>query len=134
MPSVSYAAMMRQWELLLTSVTANAADLPYVSEYRAQLEVELAGLKEAIQRQTTLQAAVQQETREVEGFLQRGNVLAVNIKAGVRTRYGNRSDKLVEFGMRPLRSRRRVTPEVKKRKEEEKGDAPQTPTTAEPQS
>lgn len=134
MPKVSYAAVMREWEVLLAGVTANAADLPFVAEYRAQLEAELAGVKEAIQRQTALQAAFQQETRVVEGFLQRGNVLAVNVKAGVRTRYGNRSDKLVEFGMRPLRSRRRASSEVKKNRKEEEKAAPQTATTAEPQS
>ncbi|HEY9422479.1 MAG TPA: hypothetical protein VIW92_13770 [Thermoanaerobaculia bacterium] len=137
MPNVPYAAVMREWEVLLTGVAANAADLPFVAEYRTQLEAELTGVKEAIQRQTALQAAFQQETRVVEGFLERGKVLAVNVKAGIRTRYGNRSDKLVEFGMRPLRSRRRATSEVKrkrKEKEEEEKAAPQTSTTAEPQS
>ena len=137
MPNVSYATVIRDWELLLGRVTANAADLPFLGDYRAQLEAELAGLKESIERQTSLVSAAQQETRLVEGFLQRGNVLAVNLKAGIRTRYGNRSDKLVEFGMRPLRSRRRVTSEVKrkrKEKEEEEKAAPQTATTAEPQS
>lgn len=134
MPKVSYATVMRDWELLLGRVTANAADLPFLDAYRAQLEAELTGLKESIERQTALVSAAQQETRVVEGFLQRGNVLAVNVKAGIRTRYGNRSDKLVEFGMRPLR-KRRVSAEVKrKRREEEEEGAPQTPTTAEPQS
>ncbi|HEX6900451.1 MAG TPA: hypothetical protein VF789_12080 [Thermoanaerobaculia bacterium] len=137
MPKASYAKVLRDWEVLLTKVDANKADLPFVEDYRAQLETELAGAKETIARQTAMQASFQNETRTLEGFLERGNVLAVNIRAGVRARYGNRSAKLLEFGMQPLRNRRRSSSEESKKnkqtegKEEEDQGAPQTPATTE---
>jgi hypothetical protein len=136
MPKTSYAKMLRDWEVLLTKVSANKADLPFVEDYRAQLEVELNGAKETIEKQTAMQAAFQNETRNLEKFLERGKALAVNIRAGVVTRYGNRSEKLIEFGMRPVRSRRRPaadSAESKKNKEgkEVKDGAPQTPATTE---
>ena len=135
MAKVSYAKVMREWEVLLTKVSANKADLPFVEDHRAQLEAELNGAKETIERQTAMQAAFQNETRNLEKFLERGKAVAVNIKAGVVARYGNRSEKLIEFGMRPVRSRRRPSPEStesKKNKGKEVQDgAPQTPATTE---
>lgn len=108
---------------------------PFVEDYRAQLEGELSGAKDTIGRQTAMQASFQNETRTLEGFLERGNVLAVNIKAGIRARYGNRSEKLVELGMSPLRSRRRQSAEGRRKKKEgkevEEQGAPQTSATTE---
>lgn len=133
MPKASYAKVLRDWEVLLTKVDANKTDLPFIEDYRAQLEAELAGAKATIERQTAMQASFQNETRELEKFLERGNVMAVNIRSGVRTRYGNRSEKLIEFGMRPVRSRRRPSAESRKTKGKEVEDkgAPQTPATTE---
>lgn len=137
MARTSYAKVLREWEVLLTKVSANSVDLPFLEEYRAQLESELTGAKETIERQSSMQASFQNETRNLEGFLERGKALAVNIKAGVVTRYGNRSEKLVEFGLRPVRSRRRSSTESseskmkKEGKEVEGQGAPQTPATTE---
>jgi hypothetical protein len=136
MARASYAKVMREWEVLLTKVSANKEDLPFVEDYRAQLEAELNGVKETIERQTAMQAAFQNETRNLEKFLERGKALAVNIRAGVVTRYGNRSEKLIEFGMRPVRSRRRPSADSagskrNKKEKEVKDGAPQTPATTE---
>lgn len=139
MPKASYAKVLRDWEVLLTKVDANKADLPFIEDYRTQLEAELNGAKETIEKQTAMQASFQNETRNLEKFLERGKALAVNIRAGVVTRYGNRSEKLIEFGMRPVRSRRRPSPESSESKKNKKNegkevegkDAPQTPATTE---
>ena len=139
MARVSYAKVMREWEVLLTKVSVNKADLSFVDDYRTQLEAELNGAKETIERQTAMQAAFQNETRNLEKFLERGKALAVNIRAGVVTRYGNRSEKLIEFGMRPVRSRRRSPDSARSKKnKKDKEDkevkdqgAPQTSATSE---
>ncbi len=139
MAKVSYAKVLRDWEVLLTKVDANKADLPFIEDYRAQLEAELTGAKETIEKQTAMQASFQNETRNLEKFLERGKALAVNIRSGVVTRYGNRSEKLIEFGMRPVRSRRRPTTESSQSKKNKKDEgkevegkgAPQTPATTE---
>lgn len=144
MPRVSYAKFLRGWEGLIEKVLANKDDLPHLDTYRAQLETELAGAKEANSRQVSHQAAAAQATRDLEGFLERGNSLAVRLNDGVRSVYGNRAEKLKEFGLQPRRSRqKKAQPTVKTNgtkkgpatgEEKEEKPAPSTATTdAEPQ-
>jgi hypothetical protein len=77
-----------------------------IDAYRAQLEVEMAGAKAASIRQAALSAEVQQATRDLEGFLERGRELSSRIRTGIRSKYGNRNEKLTEFGMKVQRKRK----------------------------
>ncbi len=108
MPNTSFADVVTEWEKLLTAVTANQADLQHLEVYRAELEVELGKAKIANSRQSALQAEVQQMTRDVEAAIATGRDLATRIRTGVRSKYGGRSEKLTEFGLRPFRKRVRV--------------------------
>jgi hypothetical protein len=139
MPRVSYAKFLRGWERLIEKVLANKVDLPHLEAYRAQLEVELAGAKEANSRQVFHQAEASQATRDLEGFLERGNSLQVRLNAGIVSTYGNRAEKLKEFGLRPLRPRDTSSAKARSKKEpakeEEEGEKPapsKTTTDAEP--
>src|SRR4051812_45872007 len=109
MPNTSFADVMRGWEKLVASTTANKDELPHIDAYRQQLELEMAGAKAASVRQASLNAEVQQSTRDLEGFLQRGSDLAVRMRSGIRTKYGNHAEKLTEFGMKPFRKRKKAT-------------------------
>jgi hypothetical protein len=146
MPKVSYAEFFRGWERLSEKVLANKDDLAQLEPYRAQLEAELAGAKEANSRQVFHQAEASQATRDLEGFLGRGNDLAVRINDGIRFTYGNRAEKLKEFGLNPRRPRKNRSAEKSaakakgkekepaKEKQEEEKPAPSKPTTdAKPQ-
>lgn len=106
MARTSLADVIKQWKQLLATVAANKADLPALEEYRVQLETEVTGAEEESVRQATLQAEVQQSTRNLEGFRKRGQEAAVRIRSGIRSKYGLRSEKLTEFGMRPQRRRK----------------------------
>lgn len=131
MPKTSFADLMIDWEKLLASAAANKEDLPHIDAYRQQLEVETAGAKAASLRQASLSAEVQQATRDLEGFLQRGADLATRMRAGIRTKYGNRAEKLTEFGMKPFRKRKKATTIEKPPPQVGAKEAPQAATATE---
>ena len=109
----SFAGVMTDWEKLLTTVTVNKEDLQYLDGYRQQLEIEMAGAKDANVRQSAGQAAAQQASRDLEGFLTRGHDLAERLRAGVKIKYGKRNEKLKEFGLKVFRGLKRKVTNVK---------------------
>jgi hypothetical protein len=109
MPRQSFAGMMDEWEKLLAAVAVNKDDLPYIETYKQQLEVEMAGARAASIRQSASQAEAQQASRDLEGFLTRGHDLANRMRAGIKTRYGSKGEKLKEFGMKVFRGRKKST-------------------------
>ncbi len=73
----------------------------------------------------------------MKGFIARGKDLATRLRTGVRSKYGNRSEKLTEFEVRPLRKRKAPTTKAKATEEptkleEEKATPPAATTTAKP--
>lgn len=107
MPKQSFAGVMDEWEKLLAAVAANQADLPYIDGYKQQLEVEMTGAKAASLRQSASQAEAQQASRDLEGFLGRGQDLASRIRGGVRSKYGIKGEKLKEFGLKVFRGNKK---------------------------
>jgi hypothetical protein len=112
------------WEQLLAGVEANREELQHVDVYRAQLDEEMKDVRAALSRRAALHAESLQATRDIQSFATRGGDLAVRIRAGIWLQYGPRSEKLVEFGMKPSRKRR--GPKEKPVAETEKG-APRKP-------
>jgi hypothetical protein len=100
---------MDEWEKLLAAATVNKDDLLYIEAYKQQLEVEMAGARAASIRQSASQAEAQQASRDLEGFLTRGHDLANRMRTGIKTRYGSKSEKLKEFGMKVFRGRKKST-------------------------
>jgi len=119
-----YGVTLNGWERLLGSLETNAGDFPQLETYRAQLKTMLDTAKEASAQQAALAANKQETTRKLQSVLADGRKLANFLRNGVRQRYGNRSEKLVEFGLNPLRTRvRALLPAVK---------PPQAPTPDKP--
>jgi hypothetical protein len=80
MPTTSFAALMTDWEQLLTKVSANATDLSFLEDSRAALATTLQGAKDTSTRRST-----------------------VRLRNGIRTRYGLKAEKLAELNLRPRR-------------------------------
>ena len=136
MPRKSHADLVTHFENLTTSVAANKDDLPHVQDMSTQIGAETAGAKAALVRQSTQKAEVQQTTQDLQGFITRGTDLATRLRTGVRSKYGNRSEKLTEFEVRPLRKRKTATKtktaEEKPKLEEVKPTPPEATTTGKP--
>lgn len=102
-----YMNTVNGWDRVDAAVTARAAEAP-------QLEINLPGLREMSKRvrflfaqQASLTAAKQDVTRELNRLILDGNALVDFIKTGARAHYGKNSEKLIEFGVQPFRSRSR---------------------------
>ncbi|HET9210622.1 MAG TPA: hypothetical protein VFR03_09500 [Thermoanaerobaculia bacterium] len=110
-----YGVTLNGWERLLASLEANAPDLPQLETYRAQLKGMLDAARTASAEQAAMAAVKQEATKRLQELLTEGRKLATFLRSGVRQKYGNRSEKLVEFGLRVFRSRTggSTAPEVK---------------------
>jgi hypothetical protein len=103
----SYAANLKEWEDTLASVAANAAELPQLEVQRAKLEKALGELRELLQTQAVHRSSKQQASKRMQTLLATGKKTATSIQAVLKEHYGNTNEKLVEFGVPPLRARRR---------------------------
>lgn len=107
MPRESFAATVGSWKLLIDSVGANSGDFQQFEQKREQLEALFARARQLLAERDAHDAAKQLATRELQGVLEEGRMLATFLRQTAKQRYGNRSEKLVEFGVQPRRRRPR---------------------------
>ena len=105
--SNSYADTVNEWEELLTALEQNSGDLPQLEIPRQRLQLMLTQIRGFAAEQATQTASRQQATKRVSFLLVQGRKLATVLRGAVREHYGNRSEKLAEFGLQPLRFRQR---------------------------
>ena len=105
-----YGVTLNGWERLLTSMEANAEDFKALETYRVQLKSMLDTAREASARQAAMEASKQEATKSLQAMLVEGRKLATFLRGGVKQRYGDRSEKLVEFGLEPLRAKTKAEP------------------------
>ena len=124
MPKNSIADLIVDWEMLLATIRASAAGLPGLEAFIAPLEALLAAAKELTVRVETSRGIKQQETQQRRALLQEGKNLTSRIRAALKAHFGLQNERLVEFGVRPIRSRSRArtTPP------EQQKTAPSSPT------
>ena len=104
---LKYGVTLHGWERLLAAFEANAGDFPQLETYRVQLAEMLGQLRVAATQQAALAASKQEESKRLRKLLVDGRKLATFMRNGARRRYGDDSEKLVEFGLLPFRGRRR---------------------------
>ncbi len=115
-----YMNVTNGWEQSCAAAIANAADLPHLGAPVAKLTSRLGEARSLIAEQSALTASKQEATRRLQQILREGEALSDLVRTAAREHYGNRSEKLVEFGIQPFRGR------IKKKKPEQ----PETPPTA----
>jgi peptidoglycan hydrolase CwlO-like protein len=104
-PKESLAVTLSQWEQLIGACEANVEDLGFLLELQEELRDLSERAKELSVRQDALNARKQQVTRDLDQVKEQGRAIALRVREGARTRYGKRSAKLIEFGMRPRKGR-----------------------------
>jgi hypothetical protein len=109
----SNASHLKEWKELATTITANAADLPQAAIPLAALQVMLDDLPNLIVEQSLHRANKQQVSQRLAALHREGAKLATLLRNIARQHYGNRNEKLVEFGIPPFRGRaRKAAPPV----------------------
>ncbi|HYN21807.1 MAG TPA: hypothetical protein VE078_12670 [Thermoanaerobaculia bacterium] len=116
--SQKYDQCVGEWELLIRSLEANAADLPHLEIPRANLQDLLNQVRILANQQDLHRSTWQQTSKRLAELLDGGLKLATFLRTGLKQFYGKRSDKLVEFGIQPFRGLRRAEPEPPPEKEE----------------
>jgi hypothetical protein len=104
----SFADFIHDWEQLLAALDSNGGDLPDVSVHRQPLEKVLVDAKAISARQDAHRAGLGLVTRELEAVMLDGRDAANRLRNFLKSHYGVRSDKLTEFGVKPLRQRSRL--------------------------
>lgn len=122
-----YGVTINSWERLLASLEANAQDFPQLEVYRARLASMLQTVRESAAQQAAMAASKQEASQRLQEMLVEGRKMATFLRNGVKRQYGDKSEKLVEFGLKPFRGRPRVIVEAAK------PPATPSPTPAEPQ-
>jgi hypothetical protein len=102
----SLSNVLNAWERLLNGAASYPGDFQWLEACRVQLAAELSDIRELQARRAALRAEMRQSTRALKVFLARGRELAARIRAGVRFQYGPASEKLLVFGMKPVRRRK----------------------------
>jgi hypothetical protein len=100
--SKSFAETVTTWDKLLVALEANIADFPQLETPRQRLLTILDQAKAFSAEQAAFTASRQEATQRVELLLAQGRKLATVLFASVREQYGNRNQKIAEFGLQPL--------------------------------
>jgi hypothetical protein len=108
MPKLSIAVAQQRMELRSKALAANSEELAHLEVPRNQLSAMSSQIKDLAADQASLTADKQEVTKRLGELVQAARKLLTFVDTGVRQHYGNRSEKLVEFGIQPFRSAPRV--------------------------
>jgi hypothetical protein len=97
----TYAGVVKGWKDLTGGLNNNLTDLPYLELHVQQLSGMASEVESLSTEQAAHTAAKQDVTKQIEALIDLGQKLATFLRVGVRQHYGNRSEKLVEFGLQP---------------------------------
>jgi hypothetical protein len=106
MPRNSIADVTTDLQNLDGTVRASAADVPGVGVHMTSLGEVLGGLQDLNASVETRKGLKQEESQKRRALLKQGKDLAIQIRAALKAHFGPRSERLVEFGIRPLRPRK----------------------------
>jgi hypothetical protein len=104
-PKVALADTFDDWDSLLRAAAPHADKLD-LRIYLDELEGLHRRLREIEARRAELQALRQQATQELEEVREAGKMTAAQIRTALKAIFGPRSESLVQFRIRPRRSRR----------------------------
>lgn len=101
----SFAETIMGLEGLRTAIQKNQGLVPSVERFAAPLDAVIGTIQTLTAQQKTLIADKQQVTQDLKAAMLEAANLTRNIRAMIRGEVGARSEKLVEFGVAPLRKR-----------------------------
>lgn len=103
----SFGESVISMEQLLANAEPRVAEQPLLQEVHSELKTMLGEVRELRTRQREARATAQSITKEMQGKLAAARDQAARLRAGLTTMLGKRDERLVEFGMKPLRRRAR---------------------------
>ncbi len=104
----SFADVVLDWESLLIATEQHALDIPEAERHRAALTEHLVFTRQLKAAQDSAIASKQQATQDLQAAVVKGRELAIRVRGAVRAALGPKSERLVQFGITPIRKRRRA--------------------------
>jgi hypothetical protein len=108
MPYQRYAVVQHKLELRTKALAANIEETPHLAGPLAKLDALLALLKQLTAEQARLTAARQEVSKRIATLIDEAQKQLTFVDLGVKAHYGNRSEKIVEYGLQPFRSKPRI--------------------------
>ncbi len=105
-PATSLADIFRDWEDLLEAANDNEEVRSGASVQREALEALLVRTRALRTHQLSCAATRQQATQDLREMIAQGQELARRLRGVARALLGTKSERLVQFRVAPLRSRR----------------------------
>jgi hypothetical protein len=102
----TYAESINGWQHRLQALAAADEEVLHLQIKREKLQSIHDRIIIARRDQNAAVALKQEFSRQVEALIEEGNKVDSFLCAGLREQYGNRSEKLAEFGIQPFRGRR----------------------------
>jgi hypothetical protein len=108
MSKSSISSSIVAWENVVANAKASAVDVPGIAEYTAPLEQILAQAKELTARLEMRKGVKQDETKLRQTLMKDGRVQVSRIRSALKAHFGPDSERLIEFGARPVRPRKKA--------------------------
>jgi len=103
MPKDSRGEFILDTKQLISAYIKNAALLPGLDVVYGELAPLVIELEDLSILQDAQTAAVQQTTKDIEDRMFRARLLVTRMRNGVKLHLGTRTEKVIEFGIRPFR-------------------------------
>ncbi len=106
----SFADFMTDWSLLIQAILNNEEDLPDLAGLVGPLAALLDEAGRLDAAKAAARAQLSQGAKRSRTLLPEGRAAASRLRAALKVHYGGHNEKLVEFGIAPLRVRRTPQP------------------------
>jgi hypothetical protein len=107
-PTSSFSDFITDWERLLTAVSNNETGLPDLGPQKISLEDILQEAKDLGVRQDASRSQLAADSKRRREVIFQGRAAASRLRSALKGYFGGHNEKLVEFGVRPLRRRRSI--------------------------
>ena len=107
----SYADYLADWERLLLAVNNNEEGLPDLMIQKVPLEDLLQEAKDLAARQDASKAQFRVDSKRRRALVPEGRAAASRLRAALKAHFGGHSERLVQYGVAPLRARRALPPD-----------------------
>lgn len=113
-----YMNKVNGWEKMDTAMTANDPQVGHLGFKLPTLRNNSQQMRTLYAQHAALAAARQTITQDMQRLIEEGDQIFRMLREALKDHYGKRNEKLVEFGVEPLR-----TPSVKRRRQSKKAKA-----------
>ena len=107
----SYADYLADWERLLLAVNNNEEGLPDLMIQKIPLQDLLQEARELAARQDASKAQFRVDSKRRRALVPEGRAAASRLRAALKAHFGGHSERLVQYGIAPLRARRTLPPD-----------------------